>query len=206
MSRVVHLIGNGDNAVLFNPNDPGIPFTCNVPPFAVPNAYATFIVDFKMCKAIHEGSIANALDNMEWICGARPKKYSEMYPAWYMKYAPNIKKFYTVLPKYVSNYTDFNCGHMGAHYLANEFKADEINLYGFDSMFDLNLRSYSDLILNSDRGNMNNTRLSGIWRDIWPKLFAEFPNVKWKLHHKHSGIRFAIPDNVEIVVHSKSKK
>lgn len=204
MARVVHLIGNGDCAVFYDPQSPGIPFTCNVPPFAVPNAYATFIVDFKMCKAIDEGSIAGALDKMEWICGARPKKYSEMNPGWYMRFATNIKTFYLTLPKYVANYTDFNCGHFGAHYLASQFKADEIHMYGFDSLFDLNLRSYSDTILNSDRGGMNNTRLSGIWRSIWPNIFKEFPNVKWKLHHKHNAIKFNVPDNVEIIVHSKN--
>jgi hypothetical protein len=92
---------------------------------------------------------------------------------------------------------------MGAHYIASRIKPDEINLYGFDSMFDLNLRSYSDTILNSDRGNMNNVRLSNNWRSIWPKMFEEFPNIKWRLHHKHDAIKFPIPSNVEIVVHSR---
>jgi hypothetical protein len=199
MNRVAHLIGNGDNAVLYKPAA-GIKFACNVPPFNIEDMYATFIVDFKMCKAIEEGSV---MPPGEWICGARPKKYSEMYPGWYMKYAQNIKTFYLTLPKYVPNYTDFNCGHMGAHYIASKIKPDEINLYGFDSMFDLNLRSYSDTILNSDRGNMNNVRLTNNWRSIWPKMFAEFPDIKWNLHHKHNAIKFPIPDNVEIVVHSK---
>jgi hypothetical protein len=199
MNRVAHLIGNGDNALLYKPA-PGLKFACNVPPFHVEDMYATFIVDFKMCKAIQEGSV---LPPGEWICGARPKKFSEMHPGWYMKYAQNIKTFYLTLPKYAENYTDFNCGHMGAHYIASRIKPDEINLYGFDSMFDLNLRSYSDTILNSDRGNMNNVRLSNNWRSIWPKMFEEFPNIKWRLHHKHDAIKFPIPSNVEIVVHSR---
>lgn len=200
MGRVVHLIGNGDSAVFYDPKSIGFKFICNVPPFEVPDSYATFIVDFKMCKAIDEGSV---IPPGEWIMGMRPKKYSEMHPGWMLKYAQRIKTFYTHLPKYVANYTDFNCGHMAAHYLANQFKADEINLYGFDSMFDMNMRSYSDTILNSDRGDMNNTRLTGIWREVWPKMFNEFPNIKWKLHHKHNAIKFPVPNNVEIIVHKK---
>lgn len=194
MSRVAHVIGNGDNASMYKPAK-GLKITCNLPPFEVRNVYTTTIVDFKMCKAMDEGSVVVP---GEWIMGARPKKYSELNPGFYMKFAPQIKGFYLTLPKYVSNYTDFSCGHMAAHYTANSLKADEIHLYGFDSMFDFNLRSSSDFYMNSDRGDMNNARLTNNWRGIWPNLFAEFPNVQWVLYHKHNAIKFPIPENVEI--------
>ena len=95
-------------------------------------------------------------------------------------------------------YTNFNCGHMSAHYTANKLKCNEIHLYGFDSLFDMNLRSYTDFVLNSDRGASNNVRLNDNWSPIWQGIFKEFSNVKFILYHKHEQIKFQIPDNVEI--------
>ena len=56
MSKVAHIIGNGDNASLYKPSV-GLKITCNLPPFAVENVYTTCMVDFKMMKAIEEGSV-----------------------------------------------------------------------------------------------------------------------------------------------------
>jgi hypothetical protein len=56
MAKVVHVIGNGNNASLYKPA-PGLKITCNLPPFEVQDVYATCIVDFKMMKAMHEGSV-----------------------------------------------------------------------------------------------------------------------------------------------------
>ena len=130
--------------------------------------------------------------------GARPKKYSEDNPGFYIKFANQIKGFYLNLPKYCPNYTDWSCGHMAAHYVANALKCDEIHMYGFDAIFDFDLTSASDLFMNSDRGAMNNARLSGNWRSVWPHLFAEFPKIRWILHHQHDQIKIPKPENVEI--------
>ena len=158
------------------------------------------MVDFKMMNAIETGGVTVP---GEWTLGLRPKMYCEMRPNFYMKYAPQIKEFYTVLPKYVANYTDFNCGHMAAHYCANKLKGTEIHLYGFDSVFDMNLRSCTDFYLNSDRGANNNVRLNDNWRPIWRNMFMEFSNVQWVLHHKHDQLKFPKPENVDIQVHSR---
>lgn len=195
MSRVIHVIGNGDNAVRYKPAK-GIKLTCNLPPFAVANVYATCIVDFKMMAAINQGIITVP---GEWIVGFRPKKWCEMRPDFYMKYAPQIKEFYLTKPDYVPTYTDFNCGHMATHYAANKLRGDEIHLYGFDSMFDFNLRSYTDTFMVSDRSDLNNARLTNNWRSIWPQLFEEFPNTQFVLHHKHDKLKYPKPENVEIV-------
>ena len=195
MSRIVHVIGNGDNAVMYKPTK-GIKITCNLPPFAVENAYATCIVDFKMMRAMTEGSVFPPGD---WILGYRPKHYLEMHPDLRLKWANHVKEFYTELPSYVKSYTDFNCGHMATHYAANKVKGTEIHLYGFDSMFDPNLRSCTDFYLNSDRSDTNNHRLSNNWRPIWSQMFAEFPQTQFVLHHRHNNIKFTIPENVEIV-------
>jgi hypothetical protein len=189
MSRAIHIIGNGDNAVRYKPSK-GIKLTCNLPPFAIDNVYATCIVDFKMMSAINQGIVTVP---GEWIVGFRPKKWCEMNPAFYMKYAPQIKTFYLDKPEYVSTYTDFNCGHMATHFAANKLKGDEIHLYGFDSMFDFNLRSYTDTFMTSDRSDTNN------WRSIWPQLFNEFPNTQFVLHHKHDKLKYPKPKNVEII-------
>ena len=54
-----------------------------------------------------------------------------------------------------------------AYWALEKGKADVVHFYGFDSLFDFNLRSYSDLVLQSDRGNTNNNRLIDNWRPIW---------------------------------------
>ena len=203
MKRIVHIIGNGDHAGYFW-NEPrhGMKLTCNVPPFTPPQVYATIMVDFKMMKAINEGSVTVG---GEWIIGMRPKIYMGNNPTFHLKYSHHIKEFYTVLPKYVSNYTDFNCGHMAVHYAANKVKAEEIHMYGFDSLFDFNLRSTSDLFLNSDRGNNNNNRLANNWRPVWENMFREFPNTKFVLYHKHNAIKCNISSNVHIVTYDTMK-
>lgn len=194
MSKVAHVIGNGDNAIMYKPAA-GFKLACNLPPFSINNLYASCIVDFKMMKAIDEGSVIVPGD---WILGARPKKWMEMAPAFYMKYAPQVKDFYTALPDYAENYTNFNCGHMAVHYAANKLNCDEIHMYGFDSMFDFNMRSSSDLFLISDREASNNLRLINNWRPIWQGIFKEFSNKRFILYHKHSAIKFPVPQNVEI--------
>ena len=202
MSKVAHVIGNGDMAQMYKPAK-GIKVTCNIPPFQVNNVFATAIVDFKMCAAIKEGSVTVPGD---WVAGFRPQMWCQKYPDFYMKYAPQIKEFYTVLPKYAifkgqtsgQGYTNFNCGHMATHWVANKLKATEIHLYGFDSIFDFTLRSYTDLVLNSDRGNTNNNRLINNWRPIWNGIFAEFKNTQFVLYHRHAEAKIPLPKNVEV--------
>ena len=195
MSKVAHIIGNGDAWRFYKPS-PGIKMTCNLPPTDIKDVYATAIVDFKMCKAIHEGSVN--LNAYDWVLGARPKKYTEMQPAFYMKYAPRVKEFYTVLPTYVRNYTDFNCGHMCTHYVANKLRCDEIHMYGFDSIFDFNLISTTDFVLDAVRDAMNTHRLANNWRPIWEGLFREFPNTQFVVYHKHGQAKVSLPENVEV--------
>lgn len=194
MTKLIHVIGNGDNASLYKPQK-GLKITCNLPPFEVKNVYGTCIVDFKMMRAMHEGSISVPGD---WILGFRPNKYLEMNPSLRLKWASHIKEFYLDLPSYAENYTNFNCGHVAVHYSANKLKGQEIHMYGFDSIFDFNLRSCTDFYLRSDRGDNNNLRLSDNWRPIWAEIFKEFSNTQFVLHHKHDKIKMPVPENVEI--------
>ena len=194
MSRVGHVIGNGDNAVMYKPSK-GFKITCNIPPFEVSNVYTTCLVDFKMMKAMTEGSVYIP---GEWTLGYRPKVWMENNPAFHMKVAQQIKGFYLELPKYVANYTDFNCGHMATHYTANHLQCEEIHMYGFDSIFDFNLRSCTDMYLNSDRSLSNNNRLANNWRPVWGNLFNEFPNTEFIIHHEHNDIKIDLPKNVTV--------
>ena len=202
MTRVAHIIGNGDNAQMYKPAK-GLKITCNVPPFEVANIYTTTIVDFKMMNALKEGSVQLPL---EWVCGFRPKRFMEMYPNFYLKHAAQIKEFYLDLPSYTmkagetqaQGYTNFNCGHFATHYAANKLKCNEIHMYGFDSIFDFNLRSTSDFVLNSDRGDTNNNRLINNWRPIWQGIFNEFKDTQFVLYHKHDQLKFNVPENVEV--------
>ena len=83
MPRVVHIIGNGDNANCYN-EEPrkGLVLTCNIPPFPVENAYGTVMVDFKMMRALTKEELTLPGD---WILGARPKVWMEKQPEWYVK-------------------------------------------------------------------------------------------------------------------------
>ena len=195
MAKVVHVIGNGDNAGRYRPA-PGLKITCNLPPFAVENVWGSCMVDFKMMRAMHEGSVTVPGD---WILGVRPKKYLEMNPTLRLKWAQQVREFYTVLPSYAANYTDLNCGHFAVHYSANRLQGQEIHMYGFDSMFDFNLRSITDTYLSSDRSDTNNMRLINNWRPIWEGIFNEFSDRQFVIHHKHDKLKFPKPPNVEIV-------
>lgn len=203
MNRVVHIIGNGDQANLYN-NLPrkGLKLTCNLPPFPVEGAYATTMVDFKMMKAITAEVIKVP---GPWIIGMRPKMWMEKKPGFYMKVAPIIKEIYTELPHYCPNYTDFNCGHFATHYAANKLRANRIHLYGFDSCFDFNLRSVSDFYQHSDRGNMNNNRLLNNWRPVWTGMFEEFPETEFIFHHVHNNYKMPVSKNVRTFVYDGQK-
>ena len=195
MTKVAHVIGNGKSAGLYLPTK-GLKITCNLPPFAIDNAYTTCMVDFKMMRAIDQGVVTVPGD---WTLGARPKKWMEMKPAFHMKYAPQIKEYHLDLPKYAVNYTNFNCGHMATHYAANKLQADEIHLYGFDSMFDFNLISTTDFVLPSDRDAMNTQRLAENWRPITEGIFREFKQIQFVVYHQHDQAKINLPENVDVV-------
>lgn len=206
MSRVAHVIGNGDNANLYK-STKGIKIACNLAPVEIPNLYASCIVDFKMSAALTEGSVEIPGD---WICGYRPKIwYDRNQGNFKMRFGHKIKEFYTHIPAYCKlhpsedigqMYTNFSCGHLAVHYTANRVKANEIHMYGFDSLFDMNLRSYTDFVLNSDRGATNNVRLADRWRPIWNGIFNEFKDTQFVLWHNHDKIKIPLPENVSIHV------
>ena len=205
MTKKIHVLGNGDMAqmmpdsVRYEREEKLV--VCNMPPFEVVRPYATCIVDFKMCFALEEGSID--LNGFHWICGTRPKMFMESRPAFAMKHASHIREFYTTIPSYAGEgdqgATNFNCGHLATHYAATRHQPDEIHMYGFDSIFDHNMRSYTDVVLISDRSGVNNHRLLDIWRPIWTGIFNEFKDTKFVLYHKHPNTKIPTPSNVEFV-------
>jgi hypothetical protein len=206
----VNVLGNGDHAYMFERGTPGKLLICNMPPFAIPRneVYATCMVDFKMMKALQEGRIQ--LDMYDWILGTRPKVWMEQSGTFYMKYSHLIKGFYPHVPEYAAingdkrmAATNFNCGHMAVHYACNKMRAEEVHIYGFDSIFDMNLGSFTDLLLESDRSTPNTVRLANNWRPIWTNMFKEFPNVEFHLYHSHNNIKIPITKNVKI--HAKKK-
>ena len=204
MSRVVHIIGNGDSSLLYEAEPrKGLKLGCNRIGFPVPDMFASCIVDYKFMQAMTNKEIDLP---GQWILGFRPKHWMEMHPEYYMRVSHQVKEFYTELPKYAANYTDFNCGHMATHYAANKLKADVIHMYGFDSIFDFNLKSGSDFSLNSDRGGANNLRLADNWRPIWQSMFREFSDTKFVLHYLHDKLKINIDNNVEVKMYDMSHK
>ena len=213
MARVVHVIGNGDWAHLYQREQrKGLKLTCNLPPFPVPGSYASCIVDFKFMAALTDGTIDVPGD---WILGYRPKIWMDKHPGFYMKRSNQVKEFYTELPKYAipnggslgNGYTNFSCGHMATHYAANKLKADEVHMYGFDSMFDFNLNSCSDFYLSSVRDPKQNNKLSSNWRPLYSNMFREFKNTKFFVHHVHDQWKIpSVPKNVTAVIHERKLK
>ena len=204
MPRVVHVIGNGDSSLLYEAEPrKGLKLGCNRIGFPVPDKFASCIVDYKFMQAMTNKQIDLP---GQWILGFRPKHWMEMHPEYYIKVSHQVKEFYTELPKYAANYTDFNCGHMATHYAANKLKADVIHMYGFDSIFDFNLKSGSDFSLNSDRGGANNLRLADNWRPIWQSMFREFSDTKFVLHYLHDKLKINIDNNVEVKMYDMSHK
>ena len=202
MSKVVHVLGNGDKASYYleEPRT-GTKILCNMPPFSIPSkeVYATCMVDFKMMAALTAGEIA--IDQYMWVLGTRPRIWMYERSAFYMKYAPNIKEFYTTVPDYAGNATNFNCGHMAVRYSAQ--KPDVIHLYGFDTIFDFNMRSITDVYLSSDRTQVNNYRLLNNWRPVWRDIFREFPKIEFVFHHNHDDFKIPKLDNMRVVVYNK---
>lgn len=209
--KIVHILGNGDSAQLmperWRNEREGKLVICNMPPFEVGNVWGTVIVDFKMMMALEEGSVN--LDAYQWILGNRPKAWMDAKPTMFIQRSAQIREFYTHVPKYCKltpeddaqkMATNFNCGHVATHYSANRLKATEIHMYGFDSLFDHNMRSYTDTVLQSDRGSINNHRLLHNWRPIWSSLFKEFPDVTFKLYHGHANPKVSFPKNVKVMV------
>ena len=204
MPRVVHIIGNGDSSLLYEAEPrKGLKLGCNRIGFPVPDMFASCIVDYKFMQAMTNKEIDLP---GQWILGFRPKHWMEMHPEYYMRVSHQVKEFYTELPKYAANYTDFNCGHMATHYAANKLKADVIHMYGFDSIFDFNLKSGSDFSLNSDRGGANNLRLADNWRPIWQHMFREFSDTKFILHYPHDKLKINIDNNVEVKMYDMRHK
>jgi hypothetical protein len=201
----VNVLGNGDNAGIFQRGTPGKLLICNMPPFEIPRkeVHATCMVDFKMMKALQEGHIK--LDMYDWILGTRPRIWMEQSGTFYLKYSHLIKGFYQHVPAYATidgnttmAATNFNCGHMAVHYACAKMKATEVHIYGFDSIFDMNLESFTDLLLESDRGTANTVRLASNWRTIWTNMFKEFPHTTFNLYHSHSDIKIPVGDNVRV--------
>ena len=71
---------------------------------------------------------------------------------------------------------------------------------GFDSMFDFNLISTTDFVLNSNRDHFNTHRLAENWRPITEGLFKEFPNTQFVVYHQHDKAKINLPKNVEVRV------
>ena len=204
----VNVLGNGDHWPLFERGAPGKLLVCNMPPIDLESSevHATCMVDFKMMKALHDGK--SDLGKYDWVLGTRPRKWMEMQPTFYLKYSQNIKGFHKHVPTYAQlpghslaqAATNYSCGHMAVDYACRVMKAKEVHLYGFDSMFDMNLKSHTDNFLESDRSALNTHRMASNWRPIWSKFFAEFDQTQFFIYHSHDGIKFKLPPNVQIVV------
>ena len=122
-----------------------------------------------------------------------------MKPAFYMKYAPQIKEYHLDLPKYAVNYTNFNCGHMATHYSAKKLDAEEIHMYGFDTLFAFDITSCTDAYMSSDRQINNTQRLTNNWRPVWQGIFKEFAQKQFVLYyHKEVDPLIKLPENVEL--------
>tara|TARA_R110002096_G_scaffold69149_9_gene166449 strand:- start:3346 stop:3987 length:642 start_codon:yes stop_codon:yes gene_type:complete len=204
----VNVLGNGDYAGLFKRGTYGKLLVCNMPPIELPpeEVYGSCMVDFKMMAALQEGAVD--LGQYDWILGNRPRRWMEQSPAFYLKYSQNIKGFWTHVPPYAQlpghtlaqAATNYSCGHMAVDYACRKMLATEVHLYGFDSLFDLNLSSCTDKYLHSNRSDLNTHRLATNWRPIWAGLFKEFSDVSFIVHHRHDKIKIPRIKNGNVTV------
>lgn len=204
----VNVLGNGPNATMFQRGTPGLTVVCNMPPVDLPReeVYGSCMVDFKMMRALEDGTVD--LGKYDWILGTRPRRWMEKNPSFYMKYAQNIKGFHTHIPAYAQlpgdkpsmAATNYSCGHMAVDYACRVMKATEVHMYGFDAMFDMDLTSYTDNFITSDRSPLNTHRLASNWRPIWGRFFKEFDKTQFFLYHTHDKSKFVKADNVTIIV------
>ena len=207
-ARRVNVLGNGDHWPLYKRGTRGELLVCNMPPMPLtaPEVFASCKVDFKMMTALEKGDVT--LDQYDWVLGSRPRRWMEANPSFYLKYSPNIKGFHTHVPPYAQlpghklseAATNYSCGHMAVDYACRSMRATEVHLYGFDAMFDMNLNSYTDNFVESDRRALNVHRMASNWRPIWSKFFSEFSGINFVIHHGHSDIKFSLPKNVTIEV------
>jgi len=205
-TRRVNVLGNGPGYNLFERGTPGDLLVCNMPPYKfMPNeVFASCMVDFKMMIALDKGEVE--LGMYDWVLGKRPRRWMEKRASFYLKYSQNIKKFHTYVPPYAQlpgqkleeAASNYSCGHMAVDYACRGMNATEVHLYGFDAMFDMNLDSFSDTFLKSDRSPLNVHRMASNWRPIWGYFFKEFSNVQFIIHHEHSDIKIKLPENVRI--------
>jgi hypothetical protein len=117
MKKIGHIIGNGDTAHEFN-NQPrqGLKIACNIPPFWIPDLWATVIIDFKMCVALAKGDTFN-LDAYKWIIGNRPHRFMNTrsdnpeHDAFYRQFKSmhyhKVRHEYLTIPKYAENIEEF---------------------------------------------------------------------------------------------------
>lgn len=202
---IVNVLGNGETAGLFKRGAPGKLLICNMPPFDIPanEVHATCMVDYKMMHALTQGHIQ--LDMYDWVLGNRPRDWMDKRPDFYMRYSRCIREFYRKVPEYAGNATNFSCGHMAVHYAIDRMGAGEVRMWGFDVIFDMNANSFTDLLLESDRGMNNTHRLVNVWRKLWKHTFLEYEGVDFKIHHSHDKVKIPIPPNVEIIVDNSGR-
>ena len=208
--RRVNVMGNGENAALYEKGTPGDLVVCNMPPMSLTKneVYASCMVDFKMMEALDKGEVS--LDQYDWVLGTRPRRWMEKSPTFYLKYSANIRGFHTHVPPYAQlpghklseAASNYSCGHMAVDYACRVMKATEVHLYGFDAMFDMDIDSFTDNFITSNRTALNVHRLASNWRPIWSFFFREFSNTKFVIHHNHAGIKFILPENASVEVGS----
>ena len=99
--------------------------------------------------------------------------------------------------------TNYSCGHMAVDYACRKMGATECHIYGFDSIFELDLTSSTDLILESDRGTQNTYRLANNWRPIFSMMFQEFKDTQFYIYHRHKNTKVQLPENVTIKIGGK---
>mgnify|MGYP000589344636 CR=1 FL=1 len=151
MSKILHIIGNGKSAGYFKDDSKGVRITCNLPPMTIDNVFATCMVDFKMMRAIQEGSVDVP---GHWILGNRPKIHMQKNPSFYMKHARQIRGFYLDVPKYASSATDFK----------NIPDDSRVWIYQSNKDFSDSDIKIIDIKQSSNGGSMQNTKLIfSIW-------------------------------------------
>ena len=178
---IAHFIGNGNSQSLFGDFHYGTIVVGNITKHKT-RWDACSIIDTKVILYMKDNNIH--LQNKKIWCTkdiAKQAKQHRIQGIWEVHYEPKHR---------------FSSGHHATQKLSKTHRI--INLYGMDSMFSDDLTSQmDDRVPRGKRPPLNNE-----WRPHWSQLFAQYPNVLYRIHVPQGTKEIDYGKNCRFVYHT----
>ena len=173
----IHILGNGPSLLNFDKST-GIRVGCN---FAQPdlNPDWTMIADIKPVKKLYEG--------YQLVCPAvLSERANDYIHKKTIKLSEDRIQIRRVVPfiKYedIHEKWGMNSAQHAVHYALEENQADEVHLWGCDSLWSTNIESSTDALVHKDLVFMNSQNIYFTWRDYWNRIFEDNPKTIFVVH------------------------